>query len=154
MHRQGATQRGHSAQNVPGWLCKRTLLAANKVDAAGALENAQKNFRVTCTGERFALTRVSAETGEGLDVLRHAVFDMLEVIRVYTKAPGKKLELVAPYVLRRGSHLIDLAAQVHQDFLVQLKYARLWREGRFDGQMMNRDHLLEDKDVVEPCTVE
>jgi len=38
---------------------------------------------------------------------------------------------------------------VHQDFLAQLKYARLWREGRFDGQMVNRDHVLEDKDVVE-----
>jgi ribosome-interacting GTPase 1 len=133
--------------NAPGWQRKRTLLAANKVDGAGALENL-KILR-DLYGERFALTRVSAETGEGLDDLRQAVFEMLEVIRVYTKAPGKKLEVVAPYVLKRGSHLIDLAAHVHHDFLAQLKYARLWREGRFDGQMVNRDHVLEDKDVVE-----
>jgi len=77
------------------------------------------------------------------------VFEMLEIIRVYTKAPGKKLERVAPYVLKRGSHLIDLAGHVHHDFLAQLKYARLWRAGRFEGQMVNRDHVLEDKDVVE-----
>ena len=55
------------------------------------------------------MARVSAETGEGLEHLRQAVFELLEVIRVYTKAPGKKLERVAPYILKRGSRLIDLA---------------------------------------------
>lgn len=138
---------GGEIPKVPGWLSKRTLLVANKIDATGAAENL-KILR-DLYGERFALTRVSAETSEGLDILRQAVFEMLEVIRVYTKAPGKKLELVAPYVLKRGSHLIDLAAQVHHDFLAQLKHARLWRAGRFDGQMVNRDHVLEDQDVVE-----
>ena len=133
--------------NVPGWLRKRTLLVANKIDASGAPEDLE--ILRDLYGERFFLTRVSAETGEGLDFLRYAVFELLDVIRVYTKAPGKKLERTAPYILKRGSRLIDLAAHVHHDFLAQLKYARLWREGRFEGQMVNRDHVLEDKDVVE-----
>ncbi len=130
-----------------GWLAKRTLLVANKMDASGA----EEDFEILSElyGARFPLVRVSAETGEGLDELRKAVFDMLQIIRIYTKAPGKKLERVAPYVLKRGSRLIDLAAHVHHDFLTQLKYARLWGHGKFEGQMVNRDHLLEDKDVVE-----
>ena len=45
--------------------------------------------------------------------------------------------------------MVDLAAHVHQDFLSQLKYARVWGHGRFEGQMVNRDYLLADKDVVE-----
>jgi small GTP-binding protein len=133
--------------DVPGWLHKRTLLVANKIDASGAPEDLE--ILRDLYGERFVLTRVSAETGEGLDFLRYAVFELLEVIRVYTKAPGKKLERTAPYILKRGTRLIDLAGHVHQDFLAHLKYARLWREGRFEGQMVNRDHVLEDKDVVE-----
>jgi hypothetical protein len=133
--------------DVPGWLRKRTLLVANKIDLSGAPEDLE--ILRDLYGERFVLTRVSAETGEGLDFLRYAVFELLDVIRVYTKAPGKKLERTAPYILKRGSRLIDLAAHVHHDFLAQLKYARLWREGRFEGQMVNRDHALEDKDVVE-----
>ncbi len=132
---------------APGWLRKRTLLVANKIDVTGAPEDL--DILRDLYGERFALTRTSAETGEGLDSLCRAVFELLDVIRVYTKAPGKKLERVAPYILKRGSRLTDLAGHVHQDFLSQLKYARLWREGRFDGQMINRDHVLEDKDVVE-----
>ena len=139
----------HQAEfpNTPGWLRKRTLLVANKIDVGGAPED----FEVLrdLFGERFVLTRASAETGEGLESLRQSVFELLEVIRVYTKAPGRKLERTAPYILKRGSRLIDLAGHVHQDFLAQLKYARLWRGGRFEGQMVNRDHVLEDKDVVE-----
>ena len=133
--------------NTPGWLRKRTLLVANKIDASGAPEDLE--ILRELYGARFALTRVSAETGEGLERFRQEVLELLEVIRVYTKAPGKKLERTAPYILKRGARLIDLAAHVHHDFLAQLKYARLWREGRFDGQMVNRDHVLEDKDVVE-----
>jgi uncharacterized protein len=92
---------------------------------------------------------VSASTGEGLEGLRRAAFELLELVRVYTKAPGKKADLAAPYVVKRGSHLIDLAAMVHHDFLAQLKYARVWGHGRFEGQMVNRDYQLVDKDVIE-----
>ena len=132
---------------VPGWIRQRTLLVANKIDASGAREGLE--ILRDLYGERFHMISLSAETGEGLETFRHLVFELLEVIRVYTKAPGKKLERTAPYILRRGSRLIDLAEHVHHDFLAQLKYARLWRDGRFEGQMVNRDHVLEDKDVVE-----
>jgi hypothetical protein len=133
--------------NIPGWLPKRTLLVANKLDAGGALESLE--VLKDLYGARLEILPVSAETGQGLDELRRRAFELLEVIRVYTKAPGKKLELTAPYILRRGSRLVDLAAHVHHDFLTQLKYARVWGHGKFEGQMVNRDYLLSDKDVVE-----
>ena len=132
---------------APGWLAKKTLLVANKLDAAGAAEDLE--ILTELYGARFPILALSAETGAGLDELRRAVFELLELVRVYTKVPGKKMELTAPYVLKRGSRLIDLAAHVHHDFLTRLKYARVWGHGKFEGQMMNRDYLLADKDVVE-----
>ncbi len=132
--------------NVPGWLAKPTLLVANQRDASGAEENLEVLRELY---GRFRILPASAETGEGLEDLRRSVFELLGLIRVYTKAPGKKPDLTAPYVLKRGSRLIDLAAQVHQDFLSQLKYARVWGHGKFEGQMVNRDYPLADKDVVE-----
>jgi len=135
------------APNIPGWLSKKTLLVANKLDASGAPDDLE--ILKELYGNRFRILPVSAETGEGLEQLRSEVFELLEVIRVYTKAPGKKLERSAPYVLKRGSHLMDLAGRVHHDFLSQLKYARVWGHGRFEGQMVNRDYILADKDVVE-----
>jgi len=131
----------------PGWLAKKALLVANKRDLHGAAESLE--ILRDLYGSRFEMIAVSAEMGDGLDELRRAVFDFLELVRVYTKAPGHKLEKTAPYVLRRGSHLIDLAALVHHDFITQLKYARVWGHGKFEGQMVNRDYLLADKDIVE-----
>ena len=133
--------------NATGWLVKRSLLVANKLDIDGAPDMFE--LLNDLYGWRFVMHPVSAATGQGLDELRFQAFDLLEVIRVYTKAPGKKLELTAPYILKRGSRLIDLAAHVHHDFLSQLKYARVWGHGKFEGQMVNRDYLLADKDVVE-----
>lgn len=131
----------------PGWLSKKTLLVGNKMDAAGAAEDLE--ILKELYGKRFPIFQVSTETGAGLEELRRAAFAMLELVRVYTKAPGKKADLTAPYVLKRGSRLTDLAAHVHHDFLSHLKYARVWGHGKFEGQMVNRDYLLVDKDVIE-----
>jgi ribosome-interacting GTPase 1 len=138
---------GGEVPSVTGFLAKRSLLVANKLDAGGALDSL--DVLKDLYGAHFDILPISAETGQGLDELRRCAFSLLEVIRVYTKAPGKKLEMTAPYILKRGARLFDLAAHVHHDFLSQLKYARVWGHGRFEGQMVNRDYLLADKDVVE-----
>jgi hypothetical protein len=130
-----------------GWLGKKALLVGNKYDLSGAGDDLE--ILRELYGTRFDILAVSTETAHGLDALRGAVFEMFDVVRVYTKLPGHKLEKTAPYVLGRGSHLMDLAVMVHHDFLTQLKYARVWGHGKFEGQMVNRDYLLADKDVVE-----
>jgi len=135
------------APEVVGWLQKRALLIGNKCDLRGAEEELE--ILRELYGARFDILALSAATGEGLERLRRAVFEMLELVRVYTKAPGHKLDKSAPYVLKRGSHLVDLAAMVHHDFVTQLKYARVWGHGKFEGQMVNRDYILADQDVVE-----
>ena len=133
--------------NPIGGVLLKTILVGNKLDASGAAEDLE--ILKELYGGRFPILQVSANTGEGLEGLCRLAFELLELVRVYTKAPGKKADLTAPYVLKRGSHLIDLAAMVHHDFLSQLKYARVWGHGRFEGQMVNRDYRLVDKDVIE-----
>ncbi|NIN67925.1 MAG: TGS domain-containing protein, partial [Anaerolineae bacterium] len=67
----------------------------------------------------------------------------------YSKPPGKKPDLSAPFVLKKGNTVEDLAGKVHQDFLENLKSARVWGSATYDGQMVGRDHVLADGDVVE-----
>ena len=43
----------------------------------------------------------------------------------------------------------EFAAKVHQDFVENLKSARVWGSATHDGQMVGRDHVLHDRDVVE-----
>ena len=102
------------------------------------------------SGDRLPLLPISAEQGTNLGELRRMIFDMLGVIRVYSKKPGKKPDLHVPYILRRGTSVLEAAAVVHKDFAERLKYARLWRRGgEIDGQMIGRDHPLEDGDILE-----
>jgi hypothetical protein len=68
---------------------------------------------------------------------------------VYTKAPGKPVDRSAPFVLGHGSTVMDAARMVHKDFAEHLRYARIWGSERFEGQMANREHVLEDEDVIE-----
>jgi len=126
---------------------KKTLVVANKVD----LEFEPGNLALLEEYLEGGTTIVpfSALTGQGADALRSHVFEMLGLVRVYTKVPGKKPDLDRPFVLPRGSTILDVASLVHKDFAVSLRFARIWGTGVFDGQFVERDHIVKDKDVVE-----
>ncbi len=92
---------------------------------------------------------ISAKEGIGLEELKLKIYQMLDIIRVYTKTPGQKPDFTDPIILERGSTLEDAAASVHKDFLAELKYARIWGSGKHNGIMVKRDHILQDGDVIE-----
>jgi ribosome-interacting GTPase 1 len=124
-----------------------TLLVATKSDAPDAgvrLELLREAY-----GARFDILPVSPETGEGLDALKQELFRLLGVIRVYTKAPGRRADKSVPFVFRRGVTVEEAAAVVHKDFAERLKYARVWGSRTYEGQMVQREHVLEDGDVLE-----
>ena len=100
-------------------------------------------------GHRFPIHVIAAEHGTGLEELRDAIYQFLNVIRVYTKQPGKPPDMTSPFTCPVGSTLVEMAALVHRDFAEKLKSARIWGTGVFDGQTVKRDHVLHDKDVVE-----
>jgi len=97
----------------------------------------------------FSVLSVSATTEDGLDALRAAVFEALDVVRIYTKLPGHKPDMTEPYTLPAGSQAIDGVRAVHREFAERLKYVRIWGSGRFDGQQVPSDHVLEDGDIIE-----
>ena len=123
------------------------IFVATKLDAPNARETLQI-FR-EFYGNRLPLLPVSSQQDVNLGELRKTMFAMLNVIRVYSKKPGKKPDLSVPYILRKGAAVLEAAAVVHKDFAERLKYARLWRRGGLEGQMVGRDHPLEDGDILE-----
>jgi ribosome-interacting GTPase 1 len=101
-------------------------------------------------GTDLAFFAVSAVTGDGLEPLRRALFSELHRIRVRTKEPGQKPDAGRPFVLDEGASVGDLAERVHHELAIHLRYARLWGpHARFDGQQIDRHHVLMDGDVVE-----
>jgi ribosome-interacting GTPase 1 len=126
---------------------KPFVVVVNKLDH----ESLDEDWEVLCElieGE-WPLVPVSALTGRNLDQLKQAVFERLGVIRVYSKPPGKEPNFSAPFVMKEGGTVEEFAGKVHKDFLDQLKAARVWGSGAFEGQMVSRDYVLHDGDVVE-----
>jgi small GTP-binding protein len=121
----------------------KVLMVANKTDAPGADERASIVREVYQDRFRFVLRSADAEA------FKKVVYDFLDVVRVYTKAPGKKSDFADPYVVPRGSTVLDVAEKVHRDFADNLKYARLWSEGKPDGIMVPRDFVINEGDVLE-----
>ncbi len=126
---------------------KKALIIGNKLD----LEQSNENYIALQNkyNEQLPVVAISAKEGVGLEELKREIYQMLDIIRVYTKAPGKKPDLTDPIILDRGSTVEDAAASVHKDFRAKLKHARIWGSGKHDGIMVKRDHVLQDGDIIE-----
>jgi ribosome-interacting GTPase 1 len=123
------------------------LVLANKNDDQNTDENLEI-FRELANND-WPMISVSTITGRNLELLKNTLVQELQIIRVYSKAPGKEPDLTSPFVLKTGSTVEDFAGKVHKDFANKLKIAKVWGDGVFDGQMVQRDYILKDGDVVE-----
>jgi len=122
------------------------LILVNKADAddppvaAPLRELYRGDLEVLC---------VSARTRRGLEEWFRRLWQLLAVIRVYSKAPGQPAQLQRPFLLPAGATVADLARQIHRDLPETMKFARLWGHGRFDGQPVPKTEVLQDRDIVE-----
>jgi len=123
------------------------LIVVNKVDD----NNLAADYKVftELLEDVWHTVPISATTGHNVEQFKWTVFDLLEIIRIYSQAPGKEPNLNSPFVMQRGGTIEEFAALVHQDIASDLKTARVWGSADFDGQMVRRDFVLQDGDVVE-----
>lgn len=126
-------------------LGKKAFCICTKSDIAedGVLEKLKKSCKL------FEFIETSAATGAGLEELRAKFFELLGIIRVYAKPPGKPADMTEPFTLPAGSTVMDLATAIHRQLADKLKFARIWGTGVYDGQNAQRTHVLNDKDIIE-----
>ena len=130
-----------------GWVYKKTLMVGNKIDVEGADERLE--ILGELYGEKFPISCISAKEKRGLNELKKEIYKALDIIRVYTKQPGKPPDRDDPIVLKKGSTVIDAAAAIHKEFASKLKYARIWDGDKLKGQRVERDGLLKEGDILE-----
>jgi ribosome-interacting GTPase 1 len=123
------------------------LIAANKTDVAGAADNVPVLREIY--SDKIEIYPVSAETGEGLGALGKRLWELLALIRIYTKEPGKPVDKERPYTLPIGANVEDLCRLIHRELPEKFKFARIWGDGRFEGAQVHKGEVLRDKDIVE-----
>ena len=126
----------------------QTFLVPNKIDFPQAPKRLELLHEL-CSVD-FAEYVISAKEGTGLETLRDAIYGAMDVVRVYTKLPSaKQPDLDRPFTVRRGSTLLEMAGQVHKDYVEGLRFARVWGTAVHDATVVKGDYVLHDKDVVE-----
>lgn len=145
--RQKRLVRDQVPEGVRAVTIQECLILANKCDLPEAEDNLSVLTELAPEGVK--VLPVSALRKTNLEELRRLAFRLLDVIRIYSKVPGKEPDMDAPFVMPRGSTVTDFAFAVHKDIAENLKSARVWGSARFDGQAVPYDYELEDKDVVE-----
>jgi len=124
-----------------------TLLVATKRDLDP--EPGEVEVLEELLGVRYPSISTSVESGAGLGDLGPFLFRGLEIVRVYTKAPGRSPDEDRPYTVRRGGTVQEIARMVHRDIAGALRFARVWGEATFDGQQVGPEHEVVDGDLIE-----
>lgn len=130
--------------NLPGQ--RSGLIALAKTDQAHADAVAALQALLA---EKLDVVPISARTKQGLDKLFQRLWELLAVVRVYAKEPGRPADMQKPFFLPVGSTVADLARLIHRDLPDTMKFARLWGHSRFDGQQVHKTEVLHDRDIVE-----
>ena len=147
VERQLLAGAGANADDVVlGRMSRPCLCACSKVDLAGV-----EDFEVfrDMYGERMEMVAVSAHDEGSLRRLAAKVFEMLQVVRVYSKLPGKEADMAEPFTLPIGATVEDLAHKVHRELAQKLRSARGWGAEKHPGQNVRHDYVLHDKDIIE-----
>ena len=122
------------------------LLVLNKADAGEPEVTAALR---ELYGDGLEIVSVSARAKHGLEAWFQRLLELLAVVRVYSKEPGRPADLHKPFVLPAGSTVADLARLIHRDLPDTMKFARLWGHSRFEGQQVHKTEVLCDRDIVE-----
>jgi len=122
------------------------VLAVTHVDVAGAEEVATL---AELTGNRLTAYGLDCPGGGGFEAWLSRLWDLLQVIRVYTRRPGQKAERKDPFILPAGATLAELARTIHRELPAKLKFARIWGTDRHDGIQICMTEPLRDNDLVE-----
>ncbi len=117
----------------------RALVVVNKVDKTGGIP----------PGFPHGAIGISAESGEGIEELRKAIFHGLEFMRIYTKPRTGEIKWGEPMIMRNGSTVEDFCKRIPKGFLKGFRYALVWgKSAKFQGQRVGLDHVLQDGDVI------
>jgi small GTP-binding protein len=92
---------------------------------------------------------IAAHRGFNLDRLRDEIFEKLNLIRIYLKPQGRKVDYDDPLIVRKGSTIEEVALKLHRDFVRNFRQARVWgSSAKYPGQKVGLDHRLQDEDVL------
>ncbi len=123
------------------------IVALNKIDAAedDIVERRTEEIR----RDGWTVVPISAHQDQNLAALRDAIYEQMDLIRLYLKPQGGDADMEEPLVIRRGSTVGDVCDHLHREMRDRFRYAQVsGPSSKFPDQRVGLDHELEDEDVL------
>ena len=131
-----------------GTVNRPAIILANKMDLDGAKEKLSELEGFVEGSVR--VIPISCREGIDRERIGREIFQLLNIIRVYTKEPNEKEPSPKPFILSKGSTVLDLSRRIHSDFYKRFHYAKVWSDRLpFSPRKVGSSFILEDGDIVE-----
>jgi len=125
----------------------KAVVALNKIDAVP--EGHWTPIAKELETRGYPVYPISADKGRGLETIRDAIFDNLDLMRIYLRPRGGETDYKDPLIIRTGSTVRDVCDTMHRDIKRKFRYARLWGESAmFPGQSVGLEHILQEGDAI------
>jgi small GTP-binding protein len=116
----------------------------------GDLSYSKEHFDLLKSISEYNILPTTIKDEQSLDSLKKGLFELLEIMKIYTKRHHRKPNLDSPMVVPIGATVGDIAKKIHRDFFNNFDHAKIWGDSaEFDGQHVSFDHVLMDNDIVE-----
>jgi small GTP-binding protein len=123
------------------------LIAISKCDLLN--QEQLRKLEQTIKSKKINAIPISTITDYNIDQLKSHILKSMDVIRVYTKEPGKP-PAPNPCVLPIGSTVKDVAESIRNGFYKTIKETRITGpSSKFANQKVGLEHVLKDIDTVE-----
>ena len=92
---------------------------------------------------------ISADQKQNIEELKTAIYERLDLIRIYLRPKGGPTDFDEPLIVPRNSSILDICAKIHRDVKKNFRYAYVWGESaKYKGQKVGGRHVVADEDVV------
>ena len=125
----------------------KRIIVFNKIDLYD--DNTKRKISETLKTKKYNFVLTSTYTKEGLEELKEKIFNSFNIIRIYTRMPGRKEDEV-PVIMKPNSTLEQVAEKLLHGYSKKVKFAKVWGpSAKFLGQQIGLKHGVKDKDIIE-----
>jgi len=129
----------------------KRIIIFNKIDTHD--KETSRKISETLKSKKYNFIITSVITDEGIGDLKEKILNSFNVIRIYTKHPGKRQKQEKeniPVILAPNSTVKNVAEKILHGYSKKVKYAKITGpSSKFKDQKVGLKHVVKDKDVVE-----
>jgi ribosome-interacting GTPase 1 len=131
----------------------KKIIVFNKSDQLNPEEKRKLKAKLESNKYNFVIiSSIPNWPDNGIDELKKKIFNSFEVIRIFTKEPGKVKEK-KPMIMKPGSTVKDAAEKILKGLSKKIKKTKIWGpSSKFGGQIIGLNHELKDMDTLEFST--